>query len=558
MFFYFTLLEYLLLKKNIVYKPIFSGAVNWQGGAKKMELMKKNIHMNRIKCKSNVQLTLDDDYNVPDVKPDIDKIIKEQGNIHIQDITPSNGRFSIKGGLDFTVLYASEDEEHPIHSIKGVLPFEEIVNMDSACEEDDIRVKWELDDMTTSLINSRKINVKAIISLDFTSEDVSDEEAAIGIDDEEEVEYQNKEIDITELVLSKKDTFRIKDEVSISLGKPNISEILYSEFELQNMDTRLMENQVSLKGDLRIFLLYTGDTQEQQVEYYDLQIPINGNVDCDGCDDRMISDIDISILTKDMQVKPDDDGEERILDLEIVLELDMKVYEEEQLEVLNDLYSVNWELVPMRKEAAYKNLLLKNNSKVRLLESIALEQGQPLILQICNASGSIKIDSKEIVENGIMVEGVLEVQLLYIAEEDKSPLGAAKGVIPFSQLVEIKDIMPDSTYDMRASIDQLNTLMVSGDEVEVKASINLDTIVFNAVKESIITEVDNNGSLLEKIQELPSMVAYTVDDGDSLWTIAKEFYTTVDNIKEMNHLENEFIKKGDKLLLIKAVDTVLE
>lgn len=523
-----------------------------------MELLKKNIHMNRIKCKSNVQLTLDDDYNVPDVKPDIDKIIKEQGTVHIQDITPSNGRFSIKGGLDFTVLYLSEDEERPVHSIKGVLAFEEIVNMDPACEEDDIRVEWELDDMTTSLINSRKINVKAIISLDFAAEDVSDEEAAIGVSDDDEVEYQNKEIDITELVLSKKDTYRIKDEIAISLGKPNVAEILYSEFELQNMDTRLLENQVSLKGDLRVFLLYTGDTQEEQIEYYDMQVPINGTVECDGCGDYMISDINMDIITKDLQVKPDDDGEERILDLEVVLELDMKIYEEEKLEVLSDLYSVNWELEPIRKEASYKNLLLRNNSKVRLLESITLEQGQPPILQICNASGFIKIDNKEIVENGIMVEGILEVQLLYIAEEDRRPLGAVKGMIPFSQLVEIKDIMPDSTYDMRASIDQLNTLMVSGDEVEVKASINLDTIVFNTVKESIITEIENKGSLMEKIKDLPSMVAYTVDDGDTLWTIAKEFYTTVDNIKEMNHLETDRVKKGEKLLLIKAVDTVLE
>ena len=42
--------------------------------------------MNKLKCKSTLQLTLDDDFNVPDVKPDIDKIIKEQGEIKITDI----------------------------------------------------------------------------------------------------------------------------------------------------------------------------------------------------------------------------------------------------------------------------------------------------------------------------------------------------------------------------------------------------------------------------------------------------------------------------------------
>ena len=39
--------------------------------------------------------------------------------------------------------------------------------------------------------------------------------------------------------------------------------------------------------------------------------------------------------------------------------------------------------------------------------------------------------------------------------------------------------------------------------------------------------------------------------------IAKEFYTTVDKIKELNGLENERIRKGDKLLLIKEVEGVM-
>ena len=41
-----------------------------------MELIKKNIHMNKLKNKAVSQLTLDDDYNVPDSKPDIGKIIQ--------------------------------------------------------------------------------------------------------------------------------------------------------------------------------------------------------------------------------------------------------------------------------------------------------------------------------------------------------------------------------------------------------------------------------------------------------------------------------------------------
>ena len=126
-----------------------------------MELIKKNMHMNQIKCQSNLQITLDNDYNVPDAKPDIDRMVKEQGVIRIQEVMPSNGKLHVKGALEFNILYIGQTGGQILHNMKGTLSFEETVNMDAVCEDDSVRVKWELDDMTTSIINSRKINIKA-------------------------------------------------------------------------------------------------------------------------------------------------------------------------------------------------------------------------------------------------------------------------------------------------------------------------------------------------------------------------------------------------------------
>ena len=84
-----------------------------------MELIKKNIHMNKLKCKSTLQLTLDDDFNVPDIKPDIDRIITQQGEIKINEINAMNGKLLVKGELGFNVLYFSEEDAKPIHNISG-------------------------------------------------------------------------------------------------------------------------------------------------------------------------------------------------------------------------------------------------------------------------------------------------------------------------------------------------------------------------------------------------------------------------------------------------------
>lgn len=57
---------------------------------------------------------------------------------------------------------------------------------------------------------------------------------------------------------------------------------------------------------------------------------------------------------------------------------------------------------------------------------------------------------------------------------------------------------------------------------------------------------------------IPEYVTITVSKGDTLWTIARNYYqendvrSIVEEIKEINNLKNSNIKAGQELLLVKA------
>lgn len=521
-----------------------------------MELVKKNIHMNKLKCRSNVQLTLDDDFNVPDVKPDIEKIIREQGTIRIDEIKAMNGKLMVKGFLDFNILYISSGDQRPVHNITGEIPFDEIVNMDEACQDDNINVKWELEDLNTSLINSRKISVKAIVSFLFAVEEMYEEETAIMVEGDDSVQYRNKKMGITQVAVNKKDTYRIKDEIVLPSNRPNIYEILYSDLKLSNLDMRLLDGNINIKGELELFVLYSGEEDNGAIQYFENEVPFGGNIECSGCNEEMISDIRVCIQSKDLEIKPDSDGEERIIDLEAVLGLDIKIYEDQELEVLSDVYSTSQEIRPIRKEAGYENLLIKNNNKSRVSDRIKIKENEPGILQICSSTGEIKIDEMEAVEDGINVDGVIEVQILYITNDDERPINSIKGIVPFNQLVEVKEINKNCLYDIKPGVEQISVIMLDSNEIEVKVNIELNTIVFRQSTEMIITGLESEALDLEKIQEMPSIIGYAVKPFDSLWEIAKKYYTTVESIKEINSLEKEDVTPGDKLLIIKEINPV--
>ncbi|MDD3172787.1 MAG: DUF3794 domain-containing protein [Herbinix sp.] len=522
-----------------------------------MELIKKNIHMNKLRCKSTLQLTLDDDFNVPDVKPDIDQIITEQGEIKINDIKSMNGKLIVKGVLGFNVLYLSAGDQRPIHNISGEIPFDEVINMDITCADDDPTVKWDLEDLSTGLINSRKLSVKSIIRLFVGVEDLYDEETAVMVEGPEDVQSINKKIEITNVAINKKDTFRIKDEITMPSNKGNVSSLLFKDIGLSNVEVRLLDDKFSIKGELPIFILYTSDAEENPMEYYETDIVFSGTVDCNGCTEDMIEDISFGIISKSLEIKPDSDGEDRVLDLEVILELGIKVYEVEEPEILCDVYCPTKEITPVIREATYENLVIKNNSKYRIADRIMVPENQPKILQICHAKGDIKIDDIVPEDTELHVEGVIEVNILYISEDDSRPMNSLKGIIPFSQVVELKGMKPGSNYEIKPYIDQLSVMMLDSEEIEVKTSINLNAIVFDMITESIITDIEVADLDMEKLQAMPGIIGYIVKNNDTLWKIAKKYYTTMDSIMDINELSDDRISEGDKLIIMKKVDTIL-
>ena len=74
-----------------------------------LELVKKNIHMNRWKGNATSQITLDDDFIVPDTMDDVDQVILDSGEIVIESVKNQGERVLVRGKMDFNVLYRKSE-----------------------------------------------------------------------------------------------------------------------------------------------------------------------------------------------------------------------------------------------------------------------------------------------------------------------------------------------------------------------------------------------------------------------------------------------------------------
>lgn len=522
-----------------------------------MELVKKNVHMNNLKCKKRSQLTVEDDINVPDAKPDIDSLITDQSDIKIDSVKVHDGKINVRGMLAFGVLYSNQGDGRHIHNLTGEMPFDETINVDEIEEGDSINLKWDIDDLKVDLINSRKLSVKAIVTFDVVVELLQDVETTTEIIDDSNVQTTKSNMNVVEIAVNKKDIYRIKDELDLPKNKSNIDKIVWNNVSLQGVETKLMDDKVSVSGQLLVFTMYQPTDENSPMQWMENIMPFHGMLDVSGCNDQMIPNIGIKLNTIEVEPKADADGELRVIDIDAVLDLDIKLYIESEINILRDLYSTQAQLTPVTKNCRYEELLIKNCSKTKVVDKLKVDTNLGHIMQICSTTGNVKLDDVTIVEDGIEVEGIINIVIMYISNDDKCPLKCMRSVVPFNQKIEVDGIDENCIYFLRQCLESLNATMVSTEEVEIKALIAIDALVFRTMHRKIITDVNKEELDITNLEELPGIVGYLVQKGDTLWKIAKENYTTVENIMEINDLQSSKLNVGEKIIIVKQAGVVV-
>ena len=519
-----------------------------------VELLKKNIHMMHEKNRAVSQVMLDEDSNVPDSQPDVERIIQHNGVVKVEEVQVATDKVLITGQLTVAVLYIADTPEHPIHRLDIRVPFQESQSLQGAAPGENVQLRWETEDVSVSMINSRKLNLKAVLMFTSFMEEIYDAQAAVELHGMPEVSVQTRTLELLQAAVQKRDVLRIRDEITVPSNKPNIARILWESIQLRGTDIRVLDQELDVKGELFVFALYEGDDEAATKQWLETALPFHGTVPCAGCTADMISQIGVSLGESSLEVREDYDGERRLVSLEAVLDLDIRLYTEEQVEVLEDVYSPVKELIPIREEQVYESLLMKNFSKVRAGERIRLKGSQPRMLQTCSGRGEVKIDEAVITDQGISVEGAVLVSVLYVSSDDKTPYAVLEGAVPIAQVIEMNGMNRDCRFTLQTSLEQLSVTMIDSEEVEVKVSVNLNAFAVQVHREPCIIEIEERELDLKKLQELPGIVGYVVQPRDSLWSISKQYYTTPERICSLNHLDEKDVRPGTKLIILKTVN----
>lgn len=514
-----------------------------------MELVQKNIHFNRLAKEVRNQITLEEDVNIADTKEDIEEILFTRYNVVMEDIKTGEQKVHIRGKLQFLILYRSE-ETGQLCSLSGGIPIDEQLYMENVHNVDKVMVKCKVEDFSVGMINSRKISVQSILELYAYVQDMYDEEITVGVNGVD-CEILQTECDFSQLSVCKKDILRLRENITIPNNMPNVENLVFSSVKVCDIEYKPLDGQLNVQGKIAVFLLYDGE-RDSRGQMYRTIIPFATMPECSGSKINMISQISYEVIDSQVHLETDFDGEARSFSVELVLELDMKMYEPQKVNVLCDMYGIQKEIIPVEREIEYNILNGQYCGNIKAMDKVRLEADEDHRMKVVHWEGEALLDTCEMTKEGVVIKGILACQVLYTHENEINEFGCHRFMIPFIKKLENIRYIEGAGCNICVQCHDMQISFDMGGNIDVSADIAYNLLVFEQVTGKNIVNVEVKERLADKGDNLPSMAVCFATGRETLWELGKKYCVPINRIKEMNQISSDGIREGEKILIVRG------
>ena len=505
-----------------------------------VEVSKENICINKLVCEKKEVIFVQNDLIVPDSKPDVLSSINMSGNVCIYKKEVQDDKIKIEGNINTYIMYLPDSKDDKLRGLNTSLDFSEFINVPGAKEGMQLELQTNIKDMECKVLNGRKVTVKA--GLEVTIKLYSNEEIDIvnSINNIPDIQILQKDFSINSLVGSGNTKVYVKDTLNID-QKDEIAEILKTDINLINNDIKISYNKILVKSEADVKIMYL--TENNQINTVKGKIPVVGFIDLQNISEENICDVNFDIAN--MIVRPNG-PEEHSIYVELEIGANCKAFEKKQLNLLQDLYSPTLDLNFNQRKVSTMTNKVSRVKDFTVTNSINIDG--IINENILDVEVRSTINKEQVTVSKILYEGELEVNFIF---EDGNNINSKVAKIPFDYSVEneleddkinvnTKAIVNNTKFNFEGSSVKANIDMQFNIEASKNANIN------------IIENIQLQENRQSNGEDYDSLILYIVQEGDTLWKIAKRFRSTIDDIVRTNGIEDpNKISVGQKIYIPK-------
>ena len=476
---------------------------------------------------------------VPDYCPDIARIIDASGCLFLRKYELNDGKVSVSGSIKMTLLYMAEDG---IRSLDYAIPLDYTLE-GRFSEASEVLLEGCLDSCEVRMLNPRKIFSRVSIKVCVTPYSPTTITACGGVAEKEaykiETLCETHEVSLIQAVREK--DFIFSEEVVLSSAKEPIRDILRTKSRLRVTECKSVGSKLILKGIACLDMLYL--TQGGTLAQLSSELPFSQIID--GLDDRdgeLSCDASLRLTGCEVRVgsenAPDD---AHTVSLKLMISAFVLLRKTQKLCCIADLYSTAYDL-----SAKSERFELSSCPETFVRMQTVREQIETGVAVQSILCADVSFGSASLAQSdtGSTLRTSALIKVLYL-DESGSPLLAERRV----EVTLDTDVHAALRAGVRCICSGDISASISTNGIEVRFPVEFTLTSSAAPCYPCLTALSAE-ERKEPDGETPSLVLRMLKRGESLWNLAKQYRTTVEEILKANELTEEAAAAIGQMLLI--------
>lgn len=515
-----------------------------------MDLIKDIIKVdNRIDF-GRYQTFLESEIVVPDIKEDVFEIIKTEGYISLKKEDIMTGKIILRGDLNYNVIYLTQDKK--ISNLSGKLELNEVIEKESITSNTKSILKGEVEHISCNILNERKVKIGSLVNIKgslFGREKLDIIREITGLDD---IQTHKEYLDYEDIIGIENAESVIRDNIVLQEGSQDIEQIISLSPRIKLKESRLSDNKLILGGSLELYPV--GLSREGElIKLKESEIGFTQFIEVPGACEGMRENTFTDLTDFSFNLKEDEDGRARLLEVEAIVKSKVKVSENVSREVLQDAYCPYRGLKLDEKNIMLNKVLSFGTDDIVIKESIQKDREDIEIKDLLSVDPKIFVTDNIIVEDKNILEGIIHVDIAYTPVDGLRPIYTITEEIPFKHSIDLMGNKENANSYGSVELEEVGySLSKDTIDIQIKAKANFEVVEERKSRFVVNGELQGNLDLSLR----PSITIYIAKNGDTLWDVAKRYNATLEEIAQTNELEeNSLLTEGQCLIIEKKVIT---
>ncbi|MBE7021636.1 MAG: DUF3794 domain-containing protein [Ruminococcaceae bacterium] len=509
-----------------------------------VDFQRESIHVSEMRAPQTLTLLVEGDVIVPDVKPDIKEVLLTEANAVITGREHGDGKLLVTGASNVKILYMPEGAVQP-KCIETRLDFKDSFELYE--EGTTVAVSAHTEHVEFSLINSRKLHVKVVVSLtakSYIGRDISylkDAEEGTGL------KVRKRFMSAYRALADTSREILISEGLEIPGAKPDIEEMIKLEVHARKDECKVMSGKILLKGAVAVHALYLGADEEAGVERMEYELPFSEMVDVDGLEDDCLCHVRYQVKDVYYSVKEDVNGDLRLIALDVVLTTEILAGKTEEFEVIDDCYSTEGAVEITRERVHLDELLGEGVSYENIKEIIPVTDAVLPVNVVYTLSCRPLVKELQIVGEQLTVKGKLVTFVLYGSGGGEQSMYSLVHESDFEHIIPVDGLTDTALCECNVSDSAVSFSINAAGEIELRTMLEFYMRALRRTEPELMTGCELREEEAEKLAG--SLVIYFARAEDTLWDVAKRYRIDREKIKLLNQITEERLSAGQKILI---------